>query len=57
MHLDIMQSPFGMKVLAKLLTGKRVSKVISQDSEGVKLVENYHVWGPFTRIVTLMVLH
>lgn len=57
LHLDLMQSPFGIKVLAKLLPEKwKLAKRPARIQKEPKLVENYHVWGLFTKIVTLKVL-
>lgn len=58
LHLDLIQNPFGVKVLAKLLSEKwELAKRSARIQKEPKLVENYHVWGPPTRIVTLTVLY
>lgn len=58
LHLDLIQNPFGVKVLAKFLSEKRkLAKRSARIQKEPKLVENHHVWEPSTRIVTLTVLY
>lgn len=45
LHLDLIQNPFGVKVLAKLLSEKQeLAKTSARIQKEPKLVENYHVW-------------
>lgn len=58
LHLDLIQNPFGVEVLAKLLSERSdLAKRSTRIQKEPKLVENYHIWGPFTRIVTLTILY